>query len=449
MSDTIEVTDEPTIDAGTFEALRVLLKDEREAAAEETRKAIDEAVDDMRTAPDRSNLERLNLGTTEHPIGQRSDLIVPQWMSHPTDPLYARYIRQHPEMALWRSHDQDALTVEWIRGVWKDNAVQFGAAFDKLRVLNDKITGFQRADILEGVLDVSDETAILSGTGASLLPQNFEQVVQINRDAVAVLEPLVMQLTMTSATVRVPTSGQAAAAMIAEGTPNTNADEPPFTSEMLIAHKAESQMVASEEEIADAAFNLISILGLRAGSALGALVDVQIATSNGTSPNLTEALSGGDVAEATTTVLIYEDLVTLFFALAQVYRTGAVWLAGTVVLKLLSQMLDSSGFPILTFPGFGMASPVGSGPAGVEETGQVGTIFGKRVYEAPFADGTLIFGNIAQGYGFARRSGIVAKSSTHSKFNAGLVEFLFNERYDGRLLDAVAIKQMTALATVA
>ncbi|TFG63083.1 MAG: phage major capsid protein, partial [Gemmatimonadales bacterium] len=180
----------------------------------------------------------------------------------------------------------------------------------------------------------------------------------------------------------------------------------------------------------------------RAGEAIGTAEDVQICTTGGTSPDLTEAIAGGNVAEATSTVLIYEDLNTLFFALGKRYQPNSTFLGGTVVSTLLSNMLDANGQPTLKLPS-AMPTPV------TDATPQaIGTVLGRPYYHVPLAAGTLLLGDL-RSYGVVRKGGIVAKMSTDVGFATDTVQFKFTERIDGRILDDVGMKQMAGLATVA
>ena len=88
-------------------------------------------------------------------------------------------------------------------------------------------------------------------------------------------------------------------------------------------------------------------------------------------------------------------------------------------------------------------------PVGDSAPSIVGTVFGRPVYEVPLANGTLLFGDVRQGYAFGRRSGIEASVSEHVSFASDLVDFKFTQRVDGRIVDDVAMKQMAGLATVA
>jgi HK97 family phage major capsid protein len=201
-------------------------------------------------------------------------------------------------------------------------------------------------------------------------------------------------------------------------------------------------MTASDEMLEDSAFNLMDIYGRRCGEGIGVAEDTQILTTNGVTPNLTEALAGGVVTSATTTVMIYEDLNTLFFALGKAYQPNCTWLGGTLVATLLSNMLDTNGAPILRIPSQAPTPVTDATPQAI------GTILGHPFYHVPATAGVLILGDL-RGYGILRKGGIVAKMSTDVGFATDTVVFKFTERVDGRIIDDVAIKQTDEIATVA
>ena len=221
--------------------------------------------------------------------------------------------------------------------------------------------------------------------------------------------------------------------------------EPSLTTKVLSKKKAQAKFRTSDELLMDSAFNLVSFFAERAGSALGQLEDVQFATSNGTAPNVSAAVGAGvtDVAEATTTVLTYEDVVKLFFAVPTQYHQNAIWTADTTTLNLLSILLDGNGRPIFT-PGLASPAVVGAGGSG-----QVGNIFGRPIFLMPYTSGTLICGDQRLGYGYLDGGPINIRSSEHVAWATDEVEWKITERFDGQVLLADAMRKMLALATVA
>jgi len=390
-------------------------------------------IDMLAATPERSSIPSTTKdGPVSHP--ERDNTIVAY--RQPNDPLYRQLHAAQPEVREVRTATLDHWNAEWLRAYLnRDRTMQRMAAAKA-----DEAAG-QRATTLAGVLDVSDPTAISDGTGGHLLPQQFSNVVQIARQAAAVIAPLCTNFTTEGITLRVPTSGAVTADTVAEGASGAQA-EPTFTSEMLILHKIGVRMIASEEMLMDSAFNLMQIYAQGAGEGIGAAEDLQIATTGGTSPDLTEAIAGGDVAEATTGTVIYEDLNTLFFALGKAYQPKSSFLGGTVVSTLLSNMMDGNDHPVLKLPSNPPTPVTDATPEAI------GTVLGRPYFHVPLAAGQLILGDL-RGYGFVRKGGIFASMSTEVGFATDTIQFKFFERVDGRIIDDVAMKQLAGITAVA
>ena len=352
----------------------------------------------------------------------------------PSDSLYRTLHATQPHFKECRTPDLDYWNIEWLKAyVYHDHTT--------MRMAAAKANECARATTAAGTLDASDPTAITDGTGGHLLPQQMSNVVQIAREAAAVIAPLCQNFTTEGMTLRVPTSGAVTADTILEGASGAQG-EPTFDSEMLILHKIGVRMIATEEVLMDSAFNLMGIYAQRAGEAIGAAEDLQICTTDGSDPNLTEAIAGGNVDEATSQTIIYQDLNTLFFALGKAYQPNSTFLAGTVVCTLLSNMMDGNDHPILKLPS-AMPTPVTDAMPQA-----IGTVLGRPIFHVPLAAGQLILGDL-RGYGFVRKGGIFASMSTEVGFATDTIQFKFYERVDGRIIDDVAMKQMTELAAVA
>ncbi len=353
----------------------------------------------------------------------------------PTDSLYRNLYTQAPMYRDVRTPDLDHWNSQWLKAFLRSDRAAMLVAKSKLA----SVSGL-RATTLGGVLDVSDPTAIdSSATGGHLLPQEFANVVEIARQAASVMAPLVTNFTTSGSTLRVPTAGAVTAVTAAEGAAPAQA-EPTFASEMLILHKIGARMIASIEMLEDTAFNLMQIYAVRAGEGIGAKEDEQICATDGTSPNLTEAIAGGDVSEATATVLTFEDLNTLYFALGKAYQRNCTFLAGTAVMTLLSNMMDGNDHPVLKVPS-GPPLPISDTP------GANGFVLGRPIFHVPIAAAVLLLGDL-RGYGFVRKGGIVASMSTEVGFTTDTVQFKFTERVDGRIIDDLAMKQFAGLTTV-
>ena len=351
----------------------------------------------------------------------------------PTDSLYRNLYRQSPHMKDVRTPDTDHWNSEWLRAYLRHDYPSMKMA----EVKGNEAIGY-RATTLGGVLA---GTAVSDGTGGHILPQAMSNVVSVARDAAAVIAPQCTNFTTTGLTLRVPTAGVVTADTIAEGASGAQG-EPTFLSEMLILHKLGVRMIASEEMLQDSAFNLMGIYAQRAGEGIGAAEDLQIMTSGGVSPDLTEAYGGTLQTSATTTVLIYEDLNTIFFALGKAYQPNAVWFGGTLVSRLLSNLMDGNDHPILKIPSQAPTPVTDSTPSAI------GTVLGRPYYHVPATAGELYFGD-PRGYGFVRKGGIMASMSTEVGFATDTIQFKFYERIDGRIIDDSAIIYQDGIASVA
>ena len=255
--------------------------------------------------------------------------------------------------------------------------------------------------------------------------------------------------TTNAQTLRVPTSGVATVSMVAEGAGATNTEATP-ASVLLSPNKMQAHMVVSQETLDDSAFNLVGYMAERAGSAMGAEEDTQISTSDQSPPNFTGSFDGTTITsvdEAISTQLAYVDIPTLFFALPSQYRgQGCYWFCNSVLLTLLSQLVDTAGRPMLAGTTMG-AQPVSDDALMNANADVIGTIFGKPVLESQTDNGGLYIGNLNY-YGLCTKGGIVAAASEHIGFATGVVHYRFTQRIDGAILIADAFRSMDGLATL-
>ena len=357
-------------------------------------------------------------------------------------PHAVRYLRLPEIQRKIRTPDSDHWMAQWLRGkAWRDRGIlmEADAKLEELGFPRVSVSDHERADLLEGL--ASGVTGMTAGSGASLMPTPLAAVTMLARDKRARLRPIVSSFTSAGKTLRVPTAGSATVAMVAEGATATQG-EPSIAHKLLDKKKAQGVFEASIELLADSAFDLVSLFSERAGSALGALEDVQICTSNGTAPNITSAIITGvtEVTEAVSATLAYADVVSLYFAVPEPYRAGGSWLGDGTVMKLLSLIDDGNGRPIF--------QPSIDAPAVVGNTaGNVGSIFGRPVYDVPLAAGTLMFGDFREGYGLLDAGGISVAISEHIRFLEDGIVFKFTTRFDGNILTVAALRIMLGLTT--
>lgn len=350
----------------------------------------------------------------------------------PNSNYSALYRQLDPAMRELRSPDFDHWAKQWFVAKYRGDHAGLIEASVKLN------EGWgQRADILEGAADSGG--GIGAGTGADLLPHPLGQVIMTARDKVNKIRRFALPAQMTSQTLQIPTFGAVTSYMVTEGATATQG-EPDPGSVMFRANKMQAYAIASNEFVDDTAFNVVTLLANRAGSSLGALEDVQAGTSNGSAPNISAALTGGNVAETTSTQLGFVDLRLLYFAVPQEYRDGAIWLGDANMMSGISSFVDSTGKPILQ----AFIDP----PAPVtDDPGAIGTIFGKRVYEFPLAAGILFFGNVGAGYVWASRAGITAEVSRDVLFASDRTAWKFTQRIDGNVVDQAGMKQAAGITS--
>jgi HK97 family phage major capsid protein len=384
--------------------------------------------------PDRSSLVAIEgEGRGPQPVERGNGGIVSR--NQPTDPLYRGLLQREPRYAGVRDADQDYWNIQWLRAVRTNDVVLQKTA----RAKSDE--AYQRANLLEGVLDASDPTAILDGSASSYLPQSFAQNIDIAKGAVAVIAPLCTNYTTPGATLRVPTTTQVVAVQASEGAAPAEAN-PTVASVMMILTKTGARIILSDELLADMPFNLMTSIAPNVGRGIGLKEDTLILQTDGTSPNITGALAGGAVSEATANSLYYVDLATLFFALGKAYQNNATWLAGTLVATILTNLTDGNGNQVLQPRDMPMG-PVTDIPL----AGAIGKIFGRPVYHVPAVAGDLIFGDLTS-YGVVRKGGIEVKVSTEVGFASDTVQFKFTQRWDGQMLDAAGIKEIQGITTL-
>jgi HK97 family phage major capsid protein len=364
----------------------------------------------------------------------------PFHVPHPNEWAYERIYREHgDELRQWRKPEIDHWAAEWIRGDFYKNHAQKALAVEKL----DGLCPQFRADTLEGVAGA--DGAISTGTGGALIPRPLEQAVMIARDRVAKMRRFANSFTMTRQTHTLPTAGAMTAAMAGEATTAAQG-EGTFAEVQFTAKKGQVKAVASLEMLEDAAVQLVSIYTQRAGGALGVLEDNQFfADGDGAGNNISSKLDGTAYAETTATFLGYLDVVGIYYSVPQVYRDNGIWLASPNVLQFMTNLADDSGGAGLGRPFYvGLTDQLG---AITDDRGQQGTILRRPVFEVPFGDGFIGFGDVRAAYTIGTRQGITVSSSEHFLFDTQRVMWLFTQRFDGNDVDAVAFQKAAGITS--
>lgn len=348
--------------------------------------------------------------------------------SSPTEPIYRRMSAEERE---WRNPDSDHWNAEWLRG---------HALGDHGRMLHAqaKLEGlFGRADLTEGAAGAAG--ALSTGTGGPLIPRPLEAVVMIARDRVAKMRRFATIYQMTRQQHTIPTAGAMTAAMAAEGTTAAQG-EPTIASVALVAQKGQAKAIATKELLDDAAVNLINVFATRGGGALGVLEDNQFfRLGDGTAPNITK-ITGTTYNEVSSGELKYTDVLGMYFGVGQQYRDAAVWFVAANVLQLMSNVRDGQGRPIYQ----GLTDT--PGPITDDPTA-VGTVMRKRVYEVPFSNGEIWFGDPMAVYAIGQRQGIEVEVSPHVLFETDRIMWKITQRFAGNNVDTVAARYATGITS--
>jgi HK97 family phage major capsid protein len=344
----------------------------------------------------------------------------------PTEPMYARMSESVRE---WRNPDSDHWMAEWIRGHFDKDRPRMLEAQANLDAL------FGRADLHEGTAGA--DGAISTGTGGALVPRPLENVVMIARDRVAKMRRFANVMTMTRQTHTIPTAAAMTAAMAGEGATAAQG-EPTIAEVQITAKKGQAVAIASKELLEDAAVNLVSVLATRAGGALGVLEDNKAFRLGDGAGNNIVRISGTTFSETTSGSMAYADMLRMYFAVAQEYRDMGVWLIAANVLQLLSNVRDGQGRPFYQ----GITDVPG---AVVDDSGQIGTILRRPVYQVPFSNGEIWFGDAQAAYTLGNRKGLEMEVSRDVNFLSDEIVWKWTQRFGGIPVDAVAAQYATGI----
>ncbi len=345
-----------------------------------------------------------------------------------------QYARMDEETRQWRNPDSDHYMAEYIRGQARRNYGQMMTADEKLAGM------FGRAVLAEGAPGTLG--AFAAGSG-EFLPRPLENVILIARDRVAKMRRWAQSISMTTQTHTVPTAAAMTANMTAEST--TSADgNPAIASVQLSVRKGQVTALATNEMLADSAVNLINMWATRGGAALGVLEDDQFfADGDGAGNNISAFLSGTTFTPGTTaTEINFAETLEMYYNVAQQYRQNGIWLMSTDMVEAFAQLINATSGQQFYL---GMAEK--PGPLGDDATAE-GTILRRPVFEVPFADGTIWFGDANASYVIGQISGLQSAISDQVKFDLDQVMWKLTQRFDGISIDAIASQVATSIVAV-
>jgi HK97 family phage major capsid protein len=271
-------------------------------------------------------------------------------------------------------------------------------------------------------------------TSANTVPKSFyDQVFQVARLVGPMLETSEIFNTTSGEDLTVPTlTAYSTAAITAESSAISESD-PTFSSITLGAYKYAFLIPVSSELLADAGFDMASLLAEQAGNAIGYAVNAALTTGNGTGqPNgiVTAAGSGITGGTAVAGAFTADNLIDLIYSLDGAARRlpGVGFMANTQTVGAMRKLKDNSGQYLYQ--------------VGV---GQPDSFAGFPIFENPSlaAVGTsaksVIFGHLPS-YKVRMAGGLQVASSADYAFNRDLTFYRFVMRVDGDLTHAGHVK---------
>ena len=279
-----------------------------------------------------------------------------------------------------------------------------------------------------------DEKRLLVGSN-NTVPQSFyNQVFQVARLVGPMLQTSQIFNTTSGENLTIPTLTARSTAAIATATQAINSSDPTFSSITLGAYKYSFLVGVANELIADAGFDLTSLIAEQAGNEIGFRVNNDLTVGTGTvQPTglVTAASTGVTGGTGVSGAFTYDNLIDLVYSIDGAARQlpGVGFQMATSSLGVLRKLKDGAGNYIFV-PG---------------TSGAPDTVLGFPVYENPAlaAVGTaarsVAFGHLPS-YKVRIAGGIDIAQSPDYAFNQDVTTFRVKMRVDGNLTHASHIK---------
>jgi HK97 family phage major capsid protein len=271
-------------------------------------------------------------------------------------------------------------------------------------------------------------------TSSNTVPVSFyDQVFQVARLVGPMLDTSEIFNTTSGENITVPTmTAYSTAALTAEGSAIAESD-PTFSSITLGAYKYSFLIGVSNELIADAGFNLESLLAEQAGNAIGFTVNNVLTIGDGNDkPNglVTAAGSGITGGTAVSGAFTADNLIDLIYSLDGAARRlpGVGFMANTSSLGAMRKLKDNSG-QYLYQVGVGQPDSFAGFPI-FENPAMASAALGAK---------SVVFGHLPS-YKVRMAGGLQVASSTDYAFNKDQTFYRFLMRVDGDLTHAGHVK---------
>jgi len=270
---------------------------------------------------------------------------------------------------------------------------------------------------------------------SNTVPQSFyDQVFQVARLVGPMLQTSQIFNTTSGENLTIPTLTARSTAALATATAAIAASDPTFSSITLGAYKYSFLIGVANELIADAGFDLTSLIAEQAGNEIGYRVNDALTVGTGTVQPFGLSTQAGSAVTGSTAVsgaFTYDNLVDLVYSLDGAARAlpGNGFQMSTSSLGVLRKLKDTAGNYIFV-PG---------------TLGAPDQVLGFPVYENPavaaVATGakSVLFGHLPS-YKVRVAGGIDIAQSPDYAFNQDVTTFRVKMRVDGNLTHASHVK---------
>jgi len=297
------------------------------------------------------------------------------------------------------------------------------------------------ADILRAIAmgeqrsyEFAPEKRTLVGSSNTVPASFYNQVFQVARLVGPMLQTSQIFNTTSGENLTIPTLTARSTAAVATATAAIAASDPTFSSITLGAYKYSFLVGVANELIADAGFDLTSLIAEQAGNEIGFRVNNDLTLGTGTvQPNGLSTVAGSAVLGGTgvSGAFTYDNLVDLVYNIDGAARQlpGVGFQMSTSSLGVLRKLKDGAGNYIFV-PG---------------TTGAPDTVLGFPVYENPAVaavglnNKSVLFGHLPS-YKVRIAGGIDIAQSPDYAFNQDVTTFRVKMRVDGNLTHASHVK---------
>lgn len=269
---------------------------------------------------------------------------------------------------------------------------------------------------------------------SNLVPVTFfDQVWQKAREVGPMLRVSNVLTTASGEDIRFPTlTAYSTAAQVAAGG-TIAASDPTFSSVVLGAYKQAFLVAVAEELLTDSGVNLEDELARAGGNSIGYKVNTLLTTGSGSDePNgVVTAASSAVTGTAAGGVPTGDNIVDLYYSLDGAVRASNAFafMASPTTIASIRKIKDTTGQYIFQ-PSLAAGTP--------------DTLLGRPLVENPaMASGTSAKSILAGDWNAYRvrvAGGLNISQSSDYQFNLGLVNYRFQIRVDGDLMDTSAIK---------